>query len=109
MRSGCSCARPAFSLIAILTFAVGIGVNTAVFNVVNGVLLRPLPVSRRRSDHDAVDGQPAPGHQEDITSYPNYVDWRDQSTSFAHIAAFTPTPFSLTGGGENRSGCTARR
>ena len=91
---------PAFSLIAVLTFAVGIGVNTAVFNVVNGVLLRPLPypnpdqitllwLDNRRERIPA-----------DITSYPNYLDWRNQSGSFSQMAAFRRSAFSLTGGGE---------
>ena len=91
---------PAFSIIAILTFAVGIGVNTAVFNVVNGVLLRPLPYP----DADRITmvwlDNRREGIREDITSYPNYLDWRDQNASFAHMAAYTPAAFSLTGSGE---------
>ncbi len=91
---------PAFSLIAVLTFAVGIGVNTAVFNVVNGVLLRPLPYP----DADRITllwmDNRRQGIKEDITSYPNYRDWRDQSTSYTHMAAFTSSAFSLTGTGE---------
>ncbi len=91
---------PAFSLVAILTFAVGIGVNTAVFSVLNGVLLRALPYpgadritlvwldNRRQQISD------------DITSYPNYLDWRDQNATYAELAAFSPTSFSLTGAGE---------
>ena len=80
---------PAFSLVAILTFAVGIGVNTAVFSVFNGVLLRPLPYP----DADRItmvwmDNRPQ-NIKEDITSYPNYRDWRDQNSSYAHLAAFT--------------------
>jgi predicted permease len=91
---------PAFSLVAIVTFAVGIGINTAVFNVVNGVLLRPLPYA----DADRItmlwmDNRPA-NIREDITSYPNYRDWRTRSTSYAHIAAYTFAAFSSTGAGE---------
>jgi putative ABC transport system permease protein len=91
---------PGFSLIAILTFAVGIGVNTAVFTVVNGVLLRPLPYP----DADRITmvwmDNRRQGIQEDITSYPGYVDWKTQSTSYAHMAGYTPSAFSLTGAGE---------
>jgi putative ABC transport system permease protein len=91
---------PAFSVIAILTFAVGIGINTAVFNVVNGVLLRPLPYP----DADRITmlwmDNRRQGIKEDITSYPNYLDWRGGSTSYEHMAAFTPNAFSLTGTGE---------
>jgi putative ABC transport system permease protein len=91
---------PGFSVIAILTFAVGIGVNTAVFNVVNGVLLRPLPYP----DADRITmlwmDNRRQNIREDITSYPGYIDWKTQSTSYEHVAAFTPSAFSLTGSGE---------
>lgn len=91
---------PGFSVIAILTFAVGIGVNTAVFNVVNGVLLRPLPYP----DADRITmlwmDNRRQGIREDITSYPAYIDWKTQSRSYEHMAAVTPAAFSLTGAGE---------
>src|SRR5688500_16530606 len=91
---------PGFSLIALLTFALGIGVNTAVFSVINGVLLRPLPYP----DPDRItmiwlDNRRL-AIKEDITSFPNYRDWRDQNSSYAQMAAFTPSSFSLTGAGE---------
>ena len=91
---------PVFSIIAILTFAVGIGVNTAVFSVVNGVLLAALPYP----DADRItmvwlDNQ-RQGIKEDITSYPNYVDWRDQNSSYAHLAAVRTLSYNLTGAGE---------
>jgi putative ABC transport system permease protein len=91
---------PAFSTIAVLTFAVGIGVNIAVFNVVNGVLLRPLDYPEPdRITMIWVDNR-RQGIREDITSYPNYLDWRSQGTSYAHMAGFTPAAVSLTGTGE---------
>ena len=91
---------PGFSLIAILTFAVGIGVNTAVFNVVNGVLLRPLPYpDADRITMVWVDNR-RQGIREDITSYPAYLDWKTQSTSYEEMAGFTPAAYSLTGSGE---------
>jgi putative ABC transport system permease protein len=91
---------PTFSAVAILTFAVAIGINTAVFTVVNGVLLRPLPYP----DSDRItmiwmDNRPQ-GIREDITSYPNFLDWRSQATSYAHMAGMRPSSFSLTGAGE---------
>jgi putative ABC transport system permease protein len=92
--------NPGFTLVALLTFAVGIGVNTAVFSVFNGVLLRPLPYpDADRITMMWVDNRPQ-GIKEDIGSYPNYVDWRAQSASFDHVAAFTPAAFTLTGGDE---------
>ena len=91
---------PGFSLIAILTFAVGIGVNTAVFNVVNGVLLRPLPYP----DADRITmlwmDNRRQGIREDIASYPTYTDWKTQSTSYEQMAGFTSAAYSLTGSGE---------
>jgi predicted permease len=92
--------HPGFTTIALLTFAVGIGVNTAVFSVFNGVLLRPLPYP----DADRItmmwlDNQ-RQGIKEDIGSYPNYRDWRNQSTSFEHIAAYSTPNFTLTGSDE---------
>jgi putative ABC transport system permease protein len=91
---------PVFSLIAILTFAVGIGVNTAVFNVVNGVLLRPLPYPNAEQITMVWLDNRREGIAEDITSYPNYLDWRNQNTSFSHLAGVGRAAFSLTGSGE---------
>jgi putative ABC transport system permease protein len=89
--------NPGFTTIALLTFAVGIGVNTAVFSVLNGVLLRPLPYP----DADRITmmwlDNRVQGIKEDIGSYPNYRDWREQSASFAHVAGFASTNFTMTG------------
>jgi hypothetical protein len=91
---------PVFSAIAILTFAIGIGVNTAVFNVVNGVLLRPLPYP----DADRIamiwlDNR-RQGIREDIASYPSTSTGASGATSFAQMAAYSPASFTLTGAGE---------
>jgi putative ABC transport system permease protein len=92
--------NPGFTAIALLTFAVGIGVNTAVFSVFNGVLLRPLPYP----DADRITmmwlDNRLQGIKEDIGSYPIYRDWREQSASFEHVAAFTPSNFTMTGSDE---------
>jgi predicted permease len=91
---------PAFSAIAIMTFAVGIGVNTAVFSVVNGVLLRSLPYP----DADRITmvwlDNTREKIKEDITSYPNYRDWRDQNSSYAYLAGYQEQALALTGAGE---------
>ena len=91
---------PAFSLVAILTFAVGIGVNTAVFSVFNGVILRSLPYPEADRITMVWMDNRQQNIKEDITSYPNYRDWRDQSSSYAHLAAFTDSAFNLTGADE---------
>ncbi|HYT75366.1 MAG TPA: ABC transporter permease, partial [Vicinamibacterales bacterium] len=91
---------PAFSAIAILTFAVGIGGNTAVFSVVDGVLLRGLPYPEAdRITMVWVDNR-REKIKEDITSYPNYREWRDQNSSYQHLAAYSESAFALTGVGE---------
>ena len=92
--------NPAFTAIALLTFAVGIGVNTAVFSVFNGVLLRPLPYPEAdRITMMWLDNR-RQAIKEDIGSYPNYRTWREQSASFAHVAAYSPSNFTLTGADE---------
>ena len=92
--------NPGFTAIALLTFAVGIGVNTAVFSVFNGVLLRPLPYpDAERITMMWVDNR-LQGIKEDIGSYPGYRDWREQSTSFEHVAAYTGANFTMTGSNE---------
>jgi putative ABC transport system permease protein len=92
--------NPGFTVIALLTFAVGIGVNTAVFSVFDGVLLRPLPYpDAERIAMIWFDNRPQ-GIKEDIGSYPNYRDWREQNTTFEHVAAFTEASFTMTGSDE---------
>lgn len=89
--------NPAFTAIAILTLALGIGANTAIFSVVNGVLLRPLPfrdpsrlvLVTEKSDFPTI-----------TTSFENYMDWRDQSHSFESMEATRGTSMTLTGSGE---------
>jgi putative ABC transport system permease protein len=91
---------PVFSLIAVLTFAVGIGANAAVFSVVDGVLLRGLPYpDPNRITMVWVDNR-REKIKEDINSYPNYRDWRDQNTVYEHLAGYTETALALTGAGE---------
>jgi putative ABC transport system permease protein len=92
-------ARPGFSLVAILTLALGIGANTAIFTVVNAVLLRPLPF------HDPdrlmlVLERNGPFPTTQTTSWQNYVDWRDQSRSFENFGAFRNLTMTLGGGTE---------
>jgi predicted permease len=89
---------PSFTAIAILTLALGIGANTALFSVVNGVLLNALPFP-------APDGLVALFtnriHFERASiSYPNFLDWQRENHTFASMAAFRPDDFNLTGAGE---------
>jgi putative ABC transport system permease protein len=78
--------NPGFTLVAVLTLSLGIGANTAIFSVVNAVLLRPLPFAEPERLVWLWDTQPqlptAP------TSLPDFLDWKSQNRSFEHLAAF---------------------
>src|SRR5262245_21852244 len=92
--------KPGFTLVAILTLALGVGANTAIFTVINAALLRPLPYE----DADRLVVVSTTMRRETVevrsASYPDFVDWRDQTTVFERIAAQTSTSFTLTGGAE---------
>ncbi len=89
---------PAFSAIAILTLALGIGANTAIFSVVNGVLLNPLPF--HRPDQLVSLFEEIPNFKNGSISYPNFVDWRRMNTTFSSMAAYRSVGFNLSGNGE---------
>jgi predicted permease len=90
--------NPGFTVVAVLTLALGIGANTALFSVVNGVLLNPLPFS---APDQLVALYANRVHLERASiSYPNFLDWQRENHSFASLAAFRPDDFNLTGAGE---------
>src|SRR4029079_5074290 len=84
---------------AIVTLALGIGANTAIFTVVNSVLLRPLPF--REPDRIVlIVERNGPFLTTVTTSWQNYADWRDQSRSFEGFGAFRNLTMTMTGGAE---------
>jgi predicted permease len=85
--------NPGFTAVAIITLAVGIGANTAIFSVVNGVLLNPLPYWQP-------DGLVALYSGPSSLSYPNFLDWVRDNRSFSALAAFRADDFNFTGMGE---------
>src|SRR3712207_5504111 len=92
--------QPGFSLVVVLTLAVGIGANSTIFSFANGVLLRPLPYAD--PERLVLLDETAP--KRNVTSmgvsFPNFLDWRAQNQVFEDIAAYTPNTFTLVGGGE---------
>ncbi|MEP6922541.1 MAG: ABC transporter permease [bacterium] len=92
---------PSISIVATMALALGIGANTAIFSVVNAVLLRPLPFANSDQlmmvwEIDSVRGQ-----KRGSASYPNFEDWRSQNHVFDHLSAFHTTDFIMTGRGES--------
>jgi predicted permease len=89
---------PGFTAVAVLTLALGIGANTAIFSVVNGVLLNPLPYPHPNQLVEVAEKDPP--FNESSISYPNFLDWVQQNHSFQSLAAYRQNAFSLTGQGE---------
>jgi putative ABC transport system permease protein len=90
--------NPGFAAVAIATLTLGIGANTALFSVVNAVLLRPLPF--RSPDSLCLLTERMPNFPAVGPSWQNFRDWRDQARSFERIAAARNTTFTLTGAGD---------
>jgi len=92
--------RPGFTAIAVITLALGIGANTAIFSVVNTLLLRPLPFKEPARLVQVWEANYKRGRNSMTVSYPNFVDWRDQNKVFEQIAAYSDETFNLTDTGE---------
>jgi hypothetical protein len=90
---------PGFTLVAVLTLALGIGVNTAVFSAVDTVLLRPLPYVHPEQLLLVSEVLPKLGGDEVGVAAGEYLDYRDRNRSFAQVAAYQNDGFNLTGAG----------
>ncbi len=90
---------PGFTIVAVLTLALGIGANTAIFSVIDAVLLRPLPFpqSSRLVSVRTVDAVRDRGNPITSASYPDFFDWRSENRVFSGITAFRDSDFTLTG------------
>ena len=78
--------NPAFTAVAVLTLAIGIGANTAIFSVINGVLLKPLPYPQPNQLVTLWERDPQKGAEQLRVSGPNYLDWREQNTVLSDMA-----------------------
>lgn len=89
---------PGFTLLAVLTLALGIGATTAIFSIVSGVVLSPLPYAE--PDQLVHIWETTPEGDDFSASEPNYLDFAEQNRTFAEMAAYKQAPLSLTGDGE---------
>src|SRR2546423_12025056 len=98
--------NPGITFVVILALALGIGANTAIFSVVNSVLLRPLPYEQ--SDRLVFLNEKSPVLDEMSISYPNFTDWRSQNHVFEKIGVYNRNSYNLTGHGEAERILTAQ-
>jgi hypothetical protein len=92
--------NPGFTIVAVIALALGIGANTAIFSVVNTVLLRPLPYKDPERLVMVWEEATKAGYPTDTPAAANFVDWRDQNQAFEGMAAIADESFNLTGSGD---------
>src|ERR1700722_5627548 len=87
---------PGYSIVVIVTLALGVGANTTVFSVVDAVMLRPLPYAEPQQLVEVASADansPVPRN----VSYPDFFDWREQNHSFDHLVSYQDNSYTLTG------------
>ncbi len=89
---------PGFAVVAVLTLSLGIGANSALFSVVNGVLLKPLPYPNPEQLVWLAESKP--NFASGSISFPNFRDWRKDNRTFSSMGVYRSYSFSLTGLGE---------
>src|SRR5262245_41116002 len=83
--------NPGFTVVALLALALGIGANSAIFSVVNAVLLRPLPFSEPERLFTLWERNPKVGYDQNWPAAANIIDWRNQNEVFSGVAAYNPS------------------
>ncbi|HST19532.1 MAG TPA: ABC transporter permease [Blastocatellia bacterium] len=92
--------RPGFTIVAVLTLALGIGANTAIFTAVDRALLRPLPYKNSDTLVHLWETSPQRDYRDHQASYPDYLDWREQNNAFEEMAGYSGGSVTFTGRGE---------
>src|SRR5882672_5603524 len=90
--------RPGVTAVILLALGMGVGINSAIFSVVNGVLIRPLPF--KAPDRTMFISESSRQISEMAVSYPNFLDWRERARTFDQLAAFQESSYVLTGTNE---------
>jgi predicted permease len=93
-------ANPGFTAVIVLTLGLAIGVNSTIFSVLNGVLLRPLDYAEPGQLVGLWESNPAPGLERSQVSAATYLDWRDRTRTFSGIGLYRYRGYTLTGSGE---------
>src|SRR6266446_9899367 len=91
---------PGFTAVAVVALALGIGANSAIFSVVNALLLRPLPFRDPDKLVQVWEADVKRGQETGTVAYPNFADWRDQNDVFEQVVAYSDRTFDLTGTAE---------
>jgi len=99
--------NPGVTIVAAIALALGIGANTAIFSVVNAVMLRPLPYKNADSLVMVWENNRTNSHNQNVISPANFLDWQDRSSVFEDMAGFYDTRANLTDVDELLSGKSA--
>src|ERR1041384_5712387 len=88
--------NPVFSLVAVVTLALGIGANTALFSITNAVVFRPLPYPEPEKLLTLWESSPKSEEARNIVSPANYLDWREQTRSFEEMGAYVDDFYNIS-------------